>query len=61
MIEVLNLYHLCKTFHQLPRAGGVLDQPWKLMLLFEAISGAESELEIRTQKKREAAGASNRT
>ena len=55
VIEVLNLYHTCKTFHTLPRPGGALDQPFRVMLLFDAISAAESELEIRNAKKREAA------
>lgn len=51
VVEVLNLYHFCKTFHQLPRPGGVLDQPWKVMFLFEVVSAAESERDIRDQKK----------
>jgi len=59
VVEVLNLYHMCKTFRQLPRPGGVLDQPWKIMLLFQAIDQAESERESREAKRRAASNASN--
>jgi hypothetical protein len=50
--EILNLYHMCKTFNQLPRAGGVLDQPDKLMVFFQVINAAESERENRQTEKR---------
>ena len=48
------MYHMCKTFGQLPRPGGVLDQPARLMYLFEHISTAESEREFLDQKKADA-------
>jgi hypothetical protein len=43
-------------FHALPSSGGVLDQPFKVMILFEAISAAESERDIleEARRKREA-------
>jgi hypothetical protein len=53
VVQVLNLYHFCKTFHALPTTGGVLDQNFRVMLLFEAVSEAESEREIREQEKRD--------
>jgi hypothetical protein len=51
----MTIYHMCKTFAQLPKPGGVLDQPSKLMFLFEHISAAESERDLLEQKKAERA------
>lgn len=43
---------MCKTFHQLPDAGGVLDQNFRVMLLFSAINTAESERELKEEAER---------
>jgi len=59
VLEVVNMYHMCKLFGQLPKPGGVLDQPAKLMYLFEHISAAESEREILEQKKADRERAKN--
>jgi hypothetical protein len=56
VIEVLNLYHMCKTFGQLPHRGGVLDQPARLMYVLEGVMAAELEAEqLRQQRERKAA------
>lgn len=36
---VLNLHARCKAFRCLPAAGGMMDQPMRLMRLFDVIEG----------------------
>jgi len=47
------MFAMCKEFHQLPYPGGMLDQPWKLYVVFEMIQGAHYEKESRDAEKRE--------
>lgn len=59
--ELLNMYNACKTFHTLPYGGGLLDQPARLVYLFDSVSVAYSELEARRAKEQaQAASAARR-
>ncbi len=47
------MFELCKQFNTLPYSGGMLDQPFKLYLVFEMIQVAKYEREARDAEKQE--------
>lgn len=53
LAELVNLFFMCKEFHQLPSPGSMLDQPWKLYTVFEMIQMAVYEKEKKDQDKQE--------
>jgi hypothetical protein len=56
----LSLYHLCKEFNKLPVAGGMLDQPVRLMRWFSYVMEAQYERQEKDAKKSEAKHARKR-
>jgi hypothetical protein len=59
--ELLGLYNLCKDFGVLPHAGGLLDQPARVVYLLTQVSNAYAEKETKEaeRKRREAKRAGN--
>lgn len=49
--EALSNYALCRQFHCLPSAGGLSDQPYKMLLQFEIIADELSKIEQRRLEK----------
>lgn len=48
----IELYNICKDFHVLPRAGGMLDQDGYHVMLFRFVSMAYNEKEANAAKPR---------